>query len=226
MGMLGKRSRGGRSTAAQGKKKRSRKAMVPRGVRNLPTIAFKRTWYYGVFQPTTATTAGFWQYFTIQFSNMPNATEYTNLFDQYRINGIKWTFRPRFDSFAGNDTTDTTLPGVTNQQGVNLHIIKDPMSTVTPTGTYSAGTLNNYLENGTVRSYTGTKPVTVYWKPMIDDQLSTGTRRVKAPFISSSNSTVSHAGFHAFFQDFNFSGSFGQNWDMFVTLYFQCRGQR
>lgn len=220
----GKRKTGGRSTAGQGKKKRMRLARTPRV--SLPTMAFKRTWYYGVFQPTTVTTAGFWQYFTIQFSNMPNVSEYTSLFDQYRINAIKWTFRPRYDSFAGNDTTDTVLPGVTNQMGTNIHIIKDPMSTVTPTGTYSAGTLNSYLENGNVRSYNGNKAVTVYWKPMIDDALSTGTRRVKAPFISCNNSIVPHAGFHVFFQDFNFSGTFGQQWDMFVTLYFQCRGQR
>lgn len=189
-------------------------------------VSFKRTFCVGNITPSTASTAGFWQYQSYAFNQMPSNTEFTALFDQYKLNGFKTVWRPRFDSFAGNDTTDTTLPGTTAQGGANIHIINDPTSTITPTGTYTYTTLNTFLENGSVRSHTGNKPFSVYVKPMVPNQLSGGTNRVRSPWIDVSNPGVIHNGFHYFIQDTNMTGVFNQSWDIFVTFYFQCRGMK
>lgn len=189
-------------------------------------MSFKRTFCIGNVVPSTAATTSFWNYNQVTFATMPSNTEFVALFDQYKINGFKTTWRPRYDNFAGNDTVDTTLPGTTAQGLTNVHIINDPMSSINPTGTYSYTTLNTFLENGSVKSYTGTKPFSVYVKPTIENSLATGVTRIKAPWIDTKNATVPHFGYHSFMNENNMTGVFNQTFDLFVTLYFQCRGSR
>lgn len=202
--------------------KRARRSLfVPKPIRyrSDAVYAFKRTFHSTVFTPTTATTSGFWQYFSAQFGDLPDTSSYTNLFDQYRIKAIKWSFRPRFDNFAGNDSAAA-------RGGTNVHTIADPASTLVPTGVYNRNTLNQFLENGLTKSHNGNETVDVYVKPKIDNSISSGTTRINAPWISSNNVTVAHNGTHVFFQDTQFTGVFGNVYDVFVTMWFECRGQR
>lgn len=164
-------------------------------------------------------------------ADLPNGTEYTNLFDQYKLNAIKVTFRPRYDNFSGNDTVDTVLPGITNQQGTMLHIIKDPRDTTGPSGTYTSANFNTFCEKGGVRSYQGIKPVTVYFKPMINQTIEgQNINRVPPKWINTNDYTagtpVVYNGFHAFATDFNFNGSFGQGFDVFVTYYMTFKNMK
>lgn len=193
---------------------------------NNPVARFKRTFYTTTLTPSTGATSGFWQYSTITLSDLPNVTEYTALFDQYKINAVKVTFRPRYDNFAGNDTVDTTLPGTTAQGMTRVHVINDPDSTLTPTGAYTSATLNSFLEQGNVRTYDGTKPFSVYYRPKIVNSLTTGTNNIRAPWINTSSPSVSHRGFHYFMQDVNLTGTFNQAFDIFVTMYFMCKNSK
>lgn len=228
MAILGKRPRATRRPM------RTKRRRVLRAMRR-PTkgpfvgkiVSIKRTFNLGYWQPSTVSTSDFWKYYTFRFSDLPSYTEFQPLFDLYKINAIKVTFRPRFNSFDGANTTDTTLPGITNQQGTNLHIVVDPYSANTaPTGTYTRSNMNTFLENGKVRTYNGNKAVSVYFKPTILDAIGDGTvtRAIKAPWLYTGGVGTQHYGFHAFAQDVNMTGTFGQSWDIFVTYYMQFKG--
>lgn len=187
-------------------------------------LLFKRTFNLQFWQPSTVNTSDFWRFYGVRPSDMPSWPELTALFDEYRINAIKFTFRPRFDNFSGNDTTDVTLPGVINQALTNLHIITDPYSTTVPSGLYTRANLNTFLEQGSVKSYTGSRPINVYYKPttyITADGSATG-KLVRSPWLLTTN-PAQHYGFHAFAQDPNLTGVFGNGWDVFVTFYIQCR---
>lgn len=181
----------------------------------------QRTFWLQNWTPNTTTTAGFWQYLTTSLSSLPDSLSYTNMFDQYKITRIKFTLRLRYDGFAGNDTTDTTLPGVTNQGMTNVHVIIDPTSSVTPLGAYTTGQLNSFLENGKVRSFSGTKPVsiTVKYPCVYEDHNGVASSRFqKAQWYSTNLPGVQHRGAHVFLQDINMTGVFGQSFDIFVTM--------
>lgn len=225
------RQRYSRKVARKTTRKRYvRKAMMTRIPRSrLPSVKVQRTFWLQAWAPSTATTAGFWQYWTTSPSQIPNITEYTALFDKYKVMSIKFTFRPRYDNFAGNDTTDTTLPGTTAQGGTNMHVIIDPTSNVTPSGTYDSANLNRFLENGKVRSYTGNKPISVYIKyPCVaeDTNGTANARYERAKWYSTNLPGVQHRGFHAFLQDTNLTGTFNQTFDVFVTYNIVFRGSK
>jgi len=189
---------------------------------------FKRTLCFETWTPSTITTADFWRYYRINLAQLPSAAEFAALFDQYKINGLKFTFRPRYSEFAGNDTTDTTLPGVTNQGQVLAHVIVDPHNVSVPSGTYTRANLNTFLENGNVKSYQANKPFSVYYKPTVDTTVQSvgSARRIAAPWLQTTQLGIDHNGFHMFLSDVNLTGAFGNAYDVFVTYYFCCRNQR
>lgn len=214
---------------------RSRKRMNisrPRAVtryNGASIVRMKRTFYYTNWVPSTTSTTDFWKYFQLTFQDLPNYAELTAMFDTYKINGIKLTLRPRYDGFAGNDTTDVTLPGTTAQGLTTVHVIKDPMSSTTPSGAYTKANLNTFLENGAVKSYTGTRPINIYYKPTITNLVEgSATNRTSAKWLSTGavGITVPHYGCHVFLQDNNLTGVFNQGFDVFVTYYFQVKGLR
>lgn len=209
------------------RKRRTMNISRPRMSR-VPSFNVTRTFWHFNWAPNTATTGGFWQYQAITLNNVPNVSEYVSVFDTYRINSIKYTFRPRYDSFAGNDTTDTTLPGVTNQGGSDVHVIVDPKSTVNPSGTYTTANLNAFLENGKVRTYSGNKPFSFLIKyPCIQTDVNgtSSAQLQRAPYLSTKTGTIAHRGAHTFISDVNLTGNFGNSWDVFVTLNMTFKGQ-
>lgn len=176
--------------------------------------------------PNTTTTAGFWRYFQFQADQVPNWADLFNLFDSYKISALKYEFHPRFDSFSGNDTTDTTLPGTTNQAGTRIHIVNDPYSTIVPSGIYNSATLNAFMENGQCKSYSGNRVVTVYCKPTINLTTEAGNNmRRRASWLNVTNLNV-HNCFHAFVQDPGLTGVFGNSFDVYCTVYMMLRNIR
>lgn len=197
---------------------------------NAAFFSVKRSFYVGNWAPNTATTNGFWRLFAPSLTDLPSLGEYQALWDSYRIKAVKVTFRPRFDNFAGNDTTDTTLPGITNQSGTRAFVVVDPFTVTGPAGTYTSATFNTFMENGSkVRTFEGIRPFNVYWKPMVDRTLgniSTGGR-MRAPWMSlAAASAVPHYGFHIFMQDNAFAGTFGNSYDIFYTYYMQFKSSK
>lgn len=219
-------------------RKRTNRRTVRRNARSIvplyrpklrPNITYlKRTCFVFSWAPNTSTIDGFWRYFGTNLASMTNATEITLLFDQYKIAALKYTFRPRNTGFDGANTTDTTLPGVTNLGTTHVHIINDPYSTVTPSGTYTAANLNSFLEQGHVKSYTGIRPFSVYIKPTtpnVLDQTNNSVRK-RAGWINTTTAGINHYGFHVFMQDTNLAGVFGQTFDVFCTYYLMARNPK
>jgi hypothetical protein len=158
---------------------------------------------------------------------MPSSPELSAVFDMYRMNAVKMTFRPRYDGFDGSNTTDTTAPGVTNQGGTNVHYIVDPGSFLNPSGTYTSANLNNFLENGDVRSATGTKPFSIIYKPTTNAATGSGPMKKTGQWLSTQTANdLAQSGVHVFMQDTNLTGTFSQAFDIFVTYYMSFRGVR
>lgn len=222
-----KRKRSSRNRG-RGMKRVKRSMNISRPLRGMNgnISTFKRTFWVGTATPSASSTPGFWTYQSWSLSQLPDVANYTALFDQYKINGVKVVYRPRYDGFNGADTTDIVLPGTTAQGSTQAHIIADTNSQVTPSGTYTSTTLNTFMENGNVRTYSGSKAFSVYYRPKIGQSLTTSSTRVTAPWIDTTNSTIPHYGHHLFFTDTGLTGVFNQAFDQYVTFYFQCRGMR
>lgn len=204
-----------------------RKTAVPRPMKYSRTsvVSVKRTFWSELWLPNATTTNGFWRYYAPSISAMPSLAEFQAVFDQYKINGVTLTFRPKFDSYAGNDNTSAS----TNRSSTQVHYIVDKTSNITPTGTYSSTTCNSFLENGGVKSRTGLRPVNIFYTPMIANtqQGVNDASRTKPRWLSLANASgILQNGVHVFMQDSNFANNQTQAFDVFITYYMQFRGLR
>lgn len=218
--MVMKRSRTTRKFTRRVKRTMRR---VPRPVRSTAIMSMKKLNYQGGWTFNTASTSGFWQYLTwIPTNAFQNFAEIQSLFDEFKINAIKVTFRPRFDSVdaAGAGTTPLGY----------LHYCVDPGSTVIPSGTYTAATLNGFLENSGVKTRTLNRPVSIYFRPKVQDQLlggSTASRVIRSPWCKTNNASIDFRGVHAFVQLNNMAATNASLvLDQFVTVYMQVRNLR
>jgi len=217
--------------ARRPRRKYARRAMAARPVRGLrPMGVFNltRTFWQGTWTPSTTATNDFWRYLTMNMGSLGWATDLGLVFDMYKINALKFTLRPRFDNFAGNDTTDTTLPGSTAQGLTQVHVINDPYSTLGPVGTYTTATLNTFLENGKVRSHQGTRPINIYirnptYSETVQASISAKSRARWVNWTGGGQGLV-YGGAHVFLNDVALTGNFNQAFDIFVTVYLQCKG--
>lgn len=187
-----------------------------------------RKFFLTNWQPSTVNVDGYWRYQTFKLQDLPSFSEISNLFDQVKLNRIKVEYMPKYDSFAGNDTTDTTLPGITNQWGSNIHLIMDRDSTLVPSGAYG-GTFNTFCENGNVRTRNGRNKFTVFFAPKVNATIQgANVKRVRPGYLSTQDNTPTYYGYHIYIQDPNFSatGLAGQSYDIFVTYYMTCKNTR
>jgi hypothetical protein len=177
---------------------------------------------------SNVTTAGFWQYYQPTINNgFNNMADFTNLFEQYRVNSIAVTFRPRFAASTvvveatGNSEGNATTPYAC--------IIKDPASTITPSGTYSIGTLNTLLESGG-RIIRADRAFTVKWKPKIVFETGTtpsSTYYKAPPFIDIDDLGVPMRGFHLMLYTQNFSApNTSMSWDVYVKMNVSFRNMK
>lgn len=183
-----------------------------------------RTLYDGAWTFGTAGITDFWRYQA--YTAATHIQEFSTLallYDEYKINRIKVTFRPRYDSVANATAAATQVA----QPQAYAHIIMDQASTLTPSGTYVAATVNKFLENGKVRSYTLNRPFTVYFKPKVADTVGAGTSYVWPRWFQTSDSGVNHRGYHMFLQQNNLDNSnVNIKLDAFVTVYAQFRNPK
>lgn len=207
--------------------------MVPRSVRGklgrapVNMVTTQRTYWHFNWTPNTTTTDGFARRLTYTLSGLPSVGEFTGVFDMYKINAIKVVLRPRYDGFAGNDTTDTVLPGVTNQGRTMVHVLRDMYGQYVPSGSYSTNTLNSFFEQGTkVKTYPGNRDVVIYYRPTVDvyNNVNSADKRSKSMWYSTTSTGVVHYGPCVFLQDVNLTGTFNQSFDVYVTMYMSFKG--
>jgi hypothetical protein len=181
-------------------------------------LAIKRTFYLQNWTFGTAATDGFWRNYAFSLNQMPNVVEFTGLFDEYKINAIKVTFRPSYDSI----TSDSQGVVANSAPQAYAHIFVDPAAT-NPAGVYGSATLNSFLENDKVRSYTTNRPFSVYWKPLVRDALQgTGPNAEirRSRYIRTVETGAVYTGFQMFLQQNNFATTNARiNLDVFVTFY-------
>lgn len=197
----------------------------------------KRQFYAGRVIPSTATTLNFWCYVTptlqsagimssTTLAGLPNLTEYTNLFDTFKLAAIKYRFVPRnmdYNLSQVNPSTGTTFFDVPQ-----VSILKDPQSTVSPSGVYGITSYNTLLEQGNVRRVRGDKEFSVYLKPLIQEQYGSGALRYIKPRYTGTDASgvaMPHRGFHIYWHNFNFSTTFTE-YDVYVTYYMSFKGQK
>lgn len=187
------------------------------------TLSTSRTQWSSTWTFGTAATTDFWRYlyFTPTF-DCNGFVDYADVFDEYRVNAIKVTFRPAYDSIQNNQAA-----GALSQRQAYAHVVVDPSSTVAPSGTYSAATLNEFLSQGKVRTYTLNRPFSVYFKPKVSESVyggGTAARVYDSPWIKTTEGGVQFRGFHMFLQQ-NSLGAANENikLDTFYTFYVSFR---
>jgi len=185
-----------------------------------PSLTVTKTCWRANWLPSTVATANFWQYYSARIGHLSGIAEYAALFDTYRINWYKITFRPRFTDVDQANTTKSET---------QVHVIVDPRTTTVPTGTYTSTNLNSFLENGRVKTYSGTKPFSFLVKyPCIVNDINTtaGARFERSPYISTTQTNIDHQGAHIFMADGNLSGVFGQQFDVYFTINATFKGMK
>lgn len=206
-----------------------RKAVVPRYLRPSSTLALKRKFWMSLWQPGTATTGQFWKKLTVNLSQIPNYTEITNMFDLYCIKAVKYTLIANFSAIDGNQTLGF---GGTQLSKPTVHVCYDKYSTVTPSGTYTTGTLNSFMEQGKIRTVRDPfQPIQIYIRrPTIDvwDAYNQTTLKPSHYLRSDTLASANHYGPQVFINDPNLSGNnlAPVSWDVYCTVYLTCKGQK
>lgn len=204
------------------KKRRTMNISRPRTRRVSNMLSIKRTSYIGTWTWANTTTNDFWRYENYSGSNINGFSEFAALFDEYKINAIKVTFRPSYDSVNA-----PTAAGAVAQPQAYAHVVVDPESTVIPSGIYSQANLNTFLENSGVKTYTLNRPFSVYFKPKCLSQVlggGTGSKIERPGWLRTSDPTVNHRGFHMFIQqNAMLQTNTNVRLDQYVTVYAQFR---
>ena len=162
--------------------------------------------------------------FSFQLSDLPNVSEYTSLFDQYKITGIKLRIVPRTSMTTQGVVTGTTAM-VGYGQVVTALDFDDAANPIAK---------DTLLEYGSAKYTASNKIHTRYFKPKVLNAVwvniaSTGYAAVKAPWIDQANNNLPHYGLKMWIDAPENSGG-GSNssisYDGYATYYFMCKNTR
>lgn len=171
---------------------------------------FKRSFYSSNWTFSTASTAGFYATITTQLGFVPNSTEWTNLFKQYRIKAMKWTFVPRFDNVPAADSTNAPLG--------TLYVAQNREAAAV-SGTYSATTLNSLLEKPHKRLImNGNRSYYMKTNTIVDNEITYNK------WLTTAATTVTYFGFDVYWAFPVSTPITSQSIDLFCTVYLQCKG--
>ena len=198
------------------------KSRISRGVPSTSMFRLKCKAYLYNWQFSNASTFGFWRYLSLNPTILASFAEHAAIFDEYKLYGYQYEFRPNFDGF---DIAADRNCG-------NLHIAVDPGSTVSPNGVYGTATLNNFFEQSqNVKTYKQSQIVRAYVKPKVASQVSGGglTGRLSySPWLKTSDNTTDHRGLHVYLQQFTGAQGLSSpiSYDVYVTFYVMFRGNK
>lgn len=155
------------------KKKTKTTKYAPYGNVNLTPYSFRRRFLASTYTWSTGTVNGFWNVMQMAFNQIPNSTDYSDLFSEYKIKRISVTFVPRYD---GVDQT-----GAGTGAGLPmLHYKVETPTFLTPAGTYNQSTLNAYLDTNP-KSVAFNKPVTVRFTPTLQTDINNAVVETSKP---------------------------------------------
>lgn len=177
------------------------------------SISIKRMSYTGAWTWATTSTNDFYRYQTVNMGSFNNFAELAAVFDEYKVNAVKYTYRPRYDSVS---QAETCL--------VNCHYVVDPSFTATVSGAFGTSTLNTFLEHGP-KTVVCNKPFSIYYKPKVFKTIGgVSNGELASPgWMRTDETTVPLRGHAMFLQPINMNASPNFVMDVFVTYYVSFR---
>lgn len=224
---MARRYRRGRKRRFGRRRRRTFRRTFKRRRRNFGTkhYHYKRTVLYDVSTTATAST------FTgnalgIGLSELPNYTEFTALYDQFRINKIKWEFVPvvknNIETVYWNTTTLIPVTSYVNPPETWTYLDYDDGSTPTE---------SEALQSQTLRKTPGGRKAKRIFRPavlfMAYETVSTTAYSPQwKKWIDCGDNTTPHYGLKYGWYNSDPSNNQDVKGSMYVTYYFSCRGVR
>lgn len=221
MPILGKRKRNTRWTP---RKRRRTLTRFPRRSLNGPlgkarkAFSFKRKTYIETI--TVNNLADFMKGYSFSLSQLNNATEYTNLFDQFRICGIAITLMPSvtdFSAASGVTMTNFAMPEVRSI------IDKDDASNPT--------SFNEMYEYNNCKITRGHREHKRFWKPAIlSASYETAVSSAYTPrfnqWLSTTDPATPHYGVKIGINALGSAAAGNMYYRMYATFYIQCKNPK
>lgn len=174
--------------------------------RRMATHHFKRTFNGAQFNASNAGPA--FAGYSFGLVSLPNYTEFTNLFDQYRINKVVIKFVPSAN--ADEIGASKIIP--------SLHTVIDNNDNTAPTAMTELYEYQSYKRTQGI--YTHTRVFT----PSCNVDLSIGSSPKWKQWINSQFANVEHFGLKVGADQVAAAGDL--YWRTFITLYFSCRSTK
>lgn len=208
---------------------RKRRIVMRRPMRPSSIHYFKRTVKISdvtaSFNSATMTYTNIAGAYVVSLDTLPNYTEFTNLYDQYKINGVKLSFVP-----SGSQAVYSTLSGTTQAAGFGrFNSAIDYDDSTTPANE------NVLLQYNNLRTTPGWKTHTRYYRPKVRNAAVIDTvsgALAAAPvrggqWLSTSAPDVEHYGLKVFCNaPVNTATSTSITYSVYATLYLACKNVR
>lgn len=168
--------------------------------------------------PALSTSTGVGMYF--QLADLPSFSEYSNLFDEYRVNKLTYRFMPRFSSV---DASGSSLA------------VPDVFTAIDTDGAFQIGSLNAMMQYGNLRFRRGDQRFTVSYSPKAFGAVAIGGGTIGGtasvatltnqwfslgPNTTATAASVDFYGLSFFAQlpvGFSAAGASTYSWDVYVT---------
>lgn len=170
---------------------------------------------------TTGTGVNIAGAYTFSLSQLPNVSDFSNLYDQYKITGAKLSFTPGQTEYIGN-----VLSGQTGAQAFNkFHSVIDYDDAVVPSSE------NDLLQYGSLKSTQGGRTHTRFIKPKILQEvyrsaISTAYNPISNRFLDMNYTDVPHYGIKVWSSAPVSPASCALTYNVYLTLYFTCKNTR
>lgn len=147
------------------------------------------------------------QNISVSFGNIPSPTDFTNLFDMYKICGVKIKYIPDLNQ------------AVAGQPSCNLNSYLDYNDLNIPV-------ITTGQQKDSYRTTKGTVIHKRYYRPQVpisvsDISATAFTQCQKAPWISTTNTNIAHVGLKVITDPTPVAVVY--TWRVYVTLYFKCK---
>lgn len=155
-------------------------------------VFIKRKQLVGVWNISTTYSSN---NYVFQLDDLPNYTEFTNLFEQYKINAVKLTFLPSYTGSDANQATANAAGGAVFQFAPRIYTMVDK------DGNPTIGTENAMLQRNDCRMIANPyKTFSIYIrKPAVQFEVGSGLGFAQAaprasPWLDCDNYAVNHHG--------------------------------